>query len=46
MIKSLFFGAIMAVSGGIVAGGLIGQWWAFALLIPAGAYVGWRAGER
>jgi hypothetical protein len=46
MIKSLFFGVLMAVSGGIVAGGLFGEWWAFAVLIPAGAYVGWRAAER
>ena len=45
-IKSLFFGTILTISGGIIAGGLIGEWWAFAILLPAGAYLGWTLGER
>ena len=44
MIKNLFFGVIFAIAGGIIAGGLVGEWWAFAVLIPAGAFVGWKAG--
>jgi|TARA_Y100001947_G_scaffold47452_1_gene39674 hypothetical protein len=42
----LFFGIIFAVAGGIVAGGLVGEWWAFALLIPVGAFTGWKAGSH
>ena len=45
-IKSLFFGIIFAISGGIIAGGLIEDWWAFAILIPAGSIAGWKIGER
>ena len=45
-IKTLFFGTILTISGGIIAGGLIGEWWAFAILLPAGAYLGWTLGER
>ena len=45
-IKSLFFGIIFAISGGILAGGLIADWWAFAVLIPAGAIAGLKIGER
>jgi len=45
-IKNLFFGAIFAISAGITAGGLIGEWWAFALFIPAGAVLGWKVGDR
>tara|TARA_B100001123_G_C14984523_1_gene897033 strand:+ start:456 stop:602 length:147 start_codon:yes stop_codon:yes gene_type:complete len=45
-IKSLFFGIIFSISGGIISGGLIGEWWAFAVLIPAGAIAGWKIGER
>tara|TARA_B100001245_G_C22521492_1_gene262784 strand:+ start:312 stop:452 length:141 start_codon:yes stop_codon:yes gene_type:complete len=44
--KNLFFGAIFAISGGIIAGGLISEWWAFAILIPAGAILGWKIGDR
>jgi len=42
----LFFGVIFACSGGIIAGGLFGEWWAFAALVPVGAYVGWKAGSH
>ena len=45
-IKNLFFGAIFAISGSIVAGGLIGDWWAMALLLPIGAVLGWKVGDR
>jgi hypothetical protein len=45
-LKSLFFGSILAMSGAIIAAGLTGEWWAFAALIPAGAYAGWTLGER
>ena len=45
-LKSPFFGTILAISGGIISGGLVGEWWAFAILIPAGAYAGWTLGER
>lgn len=45
-IAPLFFGIIYAFAGGIVAGGLIGEWWAFAILVPAGATVGWKWAER
>jgi len=40
-IAPLFFGTIFAISGGIV-----GEWWAFAALIPAGAIAGWKWAER
>jgi hypothetical protein len=45
-IKNLFFGAIFSISASIVAGGLIGDWWALALLIPVGAILGWKVGDR
>jgi hypothetical protein len=45
-LASLFFGIIMAIAGGIVAGGLFAEWWAFAVLVPAGAFSGWAAGGR
>ena len=45
-LKSFFFGTVLAISGGIISGGLVGEWWAFAILIPAGAYAGWTLGER
>ena len=45
-IKSLFFGIIFAISGSIIAGGLVEEWWAFAVLIPAGAIAGWKIGDR
>jgi hypothetical protein len=44
--KPLFFGIIIAIAGGIIAGGLVGEWWAHATLIPAGSYLGWRLGEK
>jgi len=44
--KNLFFGAIFAISGGIIAGGLVQEWWAFAILIPAGAILGWKIGDK
>ena len=45
-IAPLFFGIIYAIAGGIVAGGLIGEWWAFAILVPAGATAGWKWASR
>jgi|TARA_Y100001951_G_C11289413_1_gene271069 hypothetical protein len=45
-LKNLFFGAIFAISASIVAGGLIGDWWAMALMLPAGAVLGWKVGDR
>ena len=42
----LFFGVIFAISGGTIAGGLVGEWWAFAALVPVGAFVGWKAGSK
>lgn len=42
----LFFGVIFSIAGGIIAGGLVGEWWAFAALIPAGAFTGWKAGSH
>ncbi len=44
-LKHLFFGIIFAISGAIIAGGLIGQWWAYAIMLPTGATLGWKAGE-
>ena len=44
-LKNLFFGAIFAISASIVAGGLIGDWWAMALLLPTGAILGWKVAE-
>lgn len=44
--KQLFFGTILAISGAIISGGLIGEWWAYATLIPAGAITGWKWAER
>ena len=43
--KPLFFGTVTAISGAIVAGGLIGEWWGFAVLLPMAAYLGWKIGE-
>jgi len=45
-LKQLFFGTIFAISATIAAAGLIGDWWAIALLLPAGATLGWKIGER
>ena len=45
-LKQLFFGIILSISAGITAAGLIGEWWAAALLIPAGSILGWKLGER
>ena len=45
-LKQLFFGAIFAISASIVAGGLIGDWWAMALMLPAGAVLGWKIGDH
>jgi len=45
-IKQLFFGTIFAISASITAGGLIGDWWAIALLLPAGATLGWKAANH
>ncbi len=45
-LKNLFFGAIFAISASITAGGLIGDWWAIALLLPTGAILGWKIAER
>jgi hypothetical protein len=43
--KPLFFGTVITISGAIIAGGLTGEWWGFAILLPAGAYIGWKIGE-
>mgnify|MGYP001249232976 FL=1 len=43
--KPLFFGTILTISGAIIAGGLFGEWWAFAALLPVAAYLGWKIGE-
>jgi hypothetical protein len=43
--KPLFFGIMAVTSGAIIAGGLFGEWWAFASLPLAGAYLGWKIGE-
>jgi len=32
--------------GAIIAGGVIGEWWAFAIMIPAGAIAEWKWAER
>jgi hypothetical protein len=45
-IKNLFFGTILAISGGITAAGLTGEWYAFAILVPTGAILGWKLAER
>lgn len=44
-LPNLFFGITGTITGAIVAGGTVGEWWAFAILIPAGAYGGWKAGR-
>ncbi len=44
--KPIFFGTILVISGGVVAGGLFGEWWAFAALLPIAAYAGWKLGEQ
>ena len=41
-LKHLFFGTILAISATITATGLIGEWWAAALLLPTGATLGWK----
>jgi hypothetical protein len=43
--KPLFFGVIATISGAIIAGGLTGEWWGFAALLPITAYLGWKIGE-
>jgi|TARA_B100001146_G_C15829064_1_gene284218 hypothetical protein len=43
--KPLFFGTIITISGAILAGGLIGEWWAFTAILPPAAYLGWKIGE-
>jgi hypothetical protein len=44
-LKNLFFGAIFAISA-TITGGQIGEWWAIALLLPAGAILGWKIGDH
>jgi hypothetical protein len=44
-IKNLFFGTILATSSGITAAGLINEWYAYAIMIPAGAILGWKLAE-
>ena len=44
-LKNLFFGAIFAISA-TITGAQIGEWWAIALLLPAGAILGWKLAER
>ncbi|SVE44022.1 uncharacterized protein METZ01_LOCUS496876 [marine metagenome] len=44
-IAPLFFGAIFSIAGAIIAGGLAEEWWAFAILVPAGSIAGWKIGE-
>ena len=44
-LPNLFFGIVGAITGAIVAGGIVGEWWAFSILVPAGAYGGWKAGK-
>jgi len=44
-IAPLFFGAIFSIAGAIIAGGLVEEWWAFAILVPVGSIVGWKIGE-
>jgi len=45
-LPNLFFGIVGAITGAITAGGTIGEWWAFSILVPAGAYAGWKAGKK
>jgi hypothetical protein len=45
-IKNLFFGTILAISATITAAGLIGEWYAYATMVPAGAILGWKLAER
>ncbi len=44
-IAPLFFGAIFSIAGAIIAGGLVEEWWAFAILVPVGSIAGWKIGE-
>jgi hypothetical protein len=44
-IAPLFFGAIFAIAGVIIAAGLVEEWWAFAILVPVGSIAGWKIGE-
>ena len=39
-IAPLFFGAIFSIAGAIIAGGLVEEWWAFAILVPTGSIAG------
>ncbi len=46
ILPNLFFGIISVIVACVIAGGLVGEWWAFAPMIAIGSIAGWKLGSH